>query len=310
MNKTLLEQLKAGIESCGMRGAGVVAVSGGPDSVALLLSLSRLQNECSLTLSAAHLNHSLRGEESDRDARFVERLAQSLNVPCDVEQVDVASLTASGTGVEETARNARLEFLKRTAERRQASWVATAHLAGLRGIPLHRELAPGISLVRPLLKIPRESLLSALAEWNQDYCRDSSNTSEEFTRNRIRHRLLPLLRAEFNPRVAEALERLAAQAGEWETFLRTTAKEFLNTSLLEQTSQGYRLRRSPWLDRSPLLQQEALCQLWAEQDWPRRNMSAAHWERAIETIRRAGKQDFPGQVRLDVRDDLIRLYRE
>jgi hypothetical protein len=110
--------------------------------------------------------------------------------------------------------------------------------------------------------------------------------------------------------VAEALERLAAQAAEWETFLGTTAKEFLIASLLEKTPQGYRLRRSPWLDRSPLLQQEALCQLWTEQDWPRRNMSAAHWERARETIRRAGKQDFPGQVRLDVRDDLIRLYRE
>ncbi|MCA9096968.1 MAG: tRNA lysidine(34) synthetase TilS, partial [Planctomycetaceae bacterium] len=259
---------------------------------------------------------------------FVAQLSNSLDLPCDVEKIDVSSLTTAGTGIEEMARNARLDFLKRIARKRKAVWIATAHhqddqvetllhhlirgtgLSGLRGIPLRRELSPGIFLVRPLLKILRQSLLTALEEAKQPYCLDASNTSEEFTRNRIRRQLLPLLRAEFNPRVDDALSRLALQAAEWEDFLRNSAAEFLATAILDRSPEGYRLRRSLWLDRHPLLQQEALRQLWADLQWPRQNMSASHWQRALEAISNGGRQDFPGNVKLEVRDDLIRLYRE
>lgn len=328
MNDALLAQIKAGIDSCDMQGRGIVAVSGGPDSVALLLGLHKLQSACSLSLSVAHLNHSLRGDDSDRDAEFVAQLAKSLDLPCDVEKIDVSSLATAGTGIEEMARNARLDFLNRIAQQRQASWIATAHhqddqvetllhhlirgtgLSGLRGIPHRRELSPGIFLVRPLLKIPRQSLLTALEEAKQPYCLDASNTSDEFTRNRIRHQLLPLLRSEFNPRVDDALSRLASQAAEWEDFLRTSAAKFLATAILDRSPGGCRLRRSLWLDRHPLLQQEALRQLWADLQWPRQNMSASHWQRALDAISNGGRQDFPGNVKLEVRDDLIRLYRE
>lgn len=140
-------------------------------------------------------------------------------------------------------------------------------------------------------------------------CRiDSSNSSEEFTRNRIRHQLLPLLEQGFNPRVVESLGRLADQAAEWEGSLAEIAGVFLQQVVLEQSVCGYRMRRSNWMRLPQVIQQEGLRQLWSTAGWPRQNMGAAHWERALEAIRNGGKQLFPGGVRMDVREDLVRIY--
>ena len=321
-----LERLRAGIGTSGLKGRGIVAVSGGADSVALLIGLTKLQEECALQISVAHLNHRLRGEESERDAEFVEQLAGKWGVACDLEAVDVAGLVGAGIGVEETAREVRLEFYRRVARKRGAAWVATAHhlddqaetvlhhlvrgtgLAGLRGIPRRRELAPGIDLVRPLLDISREALQGALNELGQEYRLDSSNESLEFTRNRIRLQVLPLLR-EFNPRVTESLGRLAAQAAEWEEFLNRSVQEFLNVVLFDESGAGYRLKRSEWILRPALLQQGALQELWKRNRWPRKSMSTDHFLRLGRMIQEGGKSYFPGRILVEVRDDLIQIHR-
>lgn len=327
MNVPFQEQLRAGIANCSIRGKGIVAVSGGADSVALLVGLSRLKEECSLSLKIAHLNHLLRGDESDQDAEFVRRLAAELELPSEIQAIDVRAHSGSGGGTEETARKCRLDFLVQVAIDHQAGWIATAHhlddqaetvlhhlirgtgLVGLKGIPVRRELAPGVVLVRPMLSIRRQTVREALEFWQQSYCEDSSNSSEEYTRNRIRNRLIPVLRDEYNPRVSEGLGRLASQAAQWEDFLEGSARELLAASLLEESPNGVRLLRSVWLGRHRLPQQEGLRLLWIQLDWPRKKMSAEHWEGVLNMILTGGKGEFPGNVRLEVRDDLVRLYR-
>ena len=211
----------------------VAAVSGGPDSLALLHALSRLRGRLGLRLHAAHLDHRLRGEESEADARFVERACGGIDVPVTVDRADVPALRRSrGLSMEEAAREARYAFLSALCERLGADAVATGHtsddraetvlmnivrgagLAGLRGIEPAAErrfYGRRVLLVRPLLEVTGEETAA--------YCRalrlvpreDSSNRSTDILRNRVRLSLMPLLE-EYNPSVREALVRLSVSA--------------------------------------------------------------------------------------------------
>ncbi|MCK4273940.1 MAG: tRNA lysidine(34) synthetase TilS [Dehalococcoidales bacterium] len=213
----------------------IVAVSGGPDSVCLLHILSKLQKELGIELHVAHLNHQLRGAESDADAACVADLAHRLGIPATVESSDVrAYQSRHRLSPEEAAREVRYSFLAQTAAEIGAARVAVGHTAddhvetiimhllrgsgtrGLRGLlPVSRWQSGDDSLVilRPLLELTREETSA--------YCRrhrlaprtDTSNLSPEPFRNRIRHQLLPELR-KYNPQVAEALLRTARIAAD------------------------------------------------------------------------------------------------
>jgi len=208
----------------------LVAVSGGPDSVCLLHILVKLREELGISLHIAHLNHQLRGAESEADAHYVADLAYRLDIPATVEQRDVKAYQArQRISLEEAAREVRYTFLAQVAESIGANLAAVGHTAddhietilmhlirgtgirGLRGLqPLRRWQSSGNSLtiIRPLLAIGRQE--------TADYCRnhqllpriDASNLSLSPLRNRIRHQLIPLLES-YNPRVAEALVRTA-----------------------------------------------------------------------------------------------------
>jgi tRNA(Ile)-lysidine synthase len=211
----------------------LLAVSGGADSVALACALESLRGPALGRLIVAHFNHRLRGEEADADERFVVDLARRLGLACEVwrERVDTQAIT-DGDGLEAAARTVRYAFLQAAAERLGARYVATAHtaddqaetvlhhvirgtgLAGLAGIPRARLLGPAVTLIRPLLAIRREDALNYLAELNQPFRNDGTNAQTRFTRNRLRHELLPKLSRDFNPRVVESLLRLGRLAGE------------------------------------------------------------------------------------------------
>ncbi len=213
----------------------VAAVSGGPDSVCLLHILWQLRGELDIRLHVAHLNHRLRGTESEADADYVADMAQRLDIPATIESRDVKSYQAQhSSSLEEAAREVRYEFLTQVAGAVGAERVAVGHTVddhletilmhlirgsgtrGLRGLlPLNRWQSAGASLtvIRPLLAFSREE--------TADYCRhhwlnsrlDTSNLSALPMRNRIRHQLLPQLQ-EYNPRIAEALLRTAHIAAE------------------------------------------------------------------------------------------------
>jgi tRNA(Ile)-lysidine synthase len=201
----------------------LVAVSGGADSVALLHLLHALAPTFPLTVLAAHLDHGMR-PESAQDAEFVRSLCAGLDIVLFEERVDVPALAAQGRrGLEETARAARRQFLFETAARQECAAIALGHHRGdqaetilfrlLRGSALTGLAAMrprSALLIRPLLSFSRQQILDFLAGRGLPFVEDASNSDVAFTRNRIRHQVLPLLR-EFNPRVEEHLARFSSR---------------------------------------------------------------------------------------------------
>lgn len=210
-----------------------VAVSGGADSTALLLAMHQQQNDLGIGVTAVHLNHGIRGAEADADANFLRDLCHRLDVPLHLEAIDVpAQAAADHETVEEAARNARLRLFEQLMQQGMADLVATAHTQddqaetvlmkllrgawtdGLGGIYPRVEIGHG-AIIRPILHLSRADVEAFLRQQNQAWCEDSTNASPDYTRNRIRHTLMPLLR-EFNPQVAATLSATAELAREEE----------------------------------------------------------------------------------------------
>jgi len=218
----------------------LVAVSGGADSVCLLHVLVKLKGELGIDLQVAHLNHQLRGADSEADADYVADLAQRLGVPATVEKADVKAYQAKYRGsLEEAAREVRYNFLAQVAGAVGAGQVVVGHTVddhietilmhlirgtgtrGLRGLqPSVSWQLPGGSLtvIRPLLEVSREETVRYCRRHRLEPRLDISNLSLSPLRNRIRHQLLPLLR-EYNPGVAAALLRMARIAADDLAFL-------------------------------------------------------------------------------------------
>lgn len=182
----------------------VVGLSGGADSVCLLLSLNELKSELGITVSALHVNHCLRGAESDRDEQFCIELCQKNGIPIITGRFDVLSRAkADKTSTELAARDIRYEFFK---EHTQGKKLATAHNAndnaetvifnltrgtgikGISGIPPCRD-----NIIRPLIGTTREQIEEYLREKNQPFVTDSTNLTDDYTRNKIRHNVIPVL---------------------------------------------------------------------------------------------------------------------
>jgi tRNA(Ile)-lysidine synthase len=236
--RRLLESLKrAGMLRAGERLG--VGVSGGADSVALLLLLLELRDELGIVLSLAHLNHKLRGAASDADEKFVRQLAAKHGLMFHGESMDVAARAKrEKTNLEDAGRRARYEFFSRLVAEGKVDRVAVAHtaddqaetvlahilrgtgLAGLGGIHPRTE-----SVVRPLLGVRRAELRAYLRSKKQKWREDATNQDTARTRARIRKKLLPLLEKQFQSGVVEHLGSLAEFAREDEEFLELLARE-------------------------------------------------------------------------------------
>jgi tRNA(Ile)-lysidine synthase len=307
--------------------SALVAVSGGADSVALMRGLveCRLPGEGRLVL--AHFNHRQRGAESDADEAFVERLAGELGLPFVVGRTD-----AQGDGAsEESLRAARYEFLKRESGVYGARYVAMAHtaddqvetvlwnvlrgtgLAGLAGIPRIRPLAEATTIVRPLLDVTRADVLDYLAQLQQPFREDASNRSLAYTRNRIRHELLPLLARDYNPHVRQALLRLSNLAGEADDELTGRAAQH-GEQMIRRVPGGVELMADPLVLSylSDYILRTLLQHIWREQQWPLADMSLEKWQQLADLARASGKppaQNFPGGIRAERNGKALRLTR-
>jgi len=258
----------------------LLAVSGGPDSVAMLSLFSELNRKpnFSLQLSVLHVNHHLRGADSDADADFVQKLCRSLRIPCTVESVDVAERAkAEKISIEQAGRLCRFELFERICLKTGIKAVALAHhaddnaetilhriirgagLRGLAGIRPRRQLYEGgdVYVIRPLLTFRRAEILKYLDERHIAYRQDVSNASLSHTRNRIRHELLPLLRERFNPQAEEALLRLAEQARGVNAYLAETGERMLDSLVIEHDDRQLVLH-CPLLVRKPRVIQTQL----------------------------------------------------
>ncbi len=220
------------------------AFSGGADSTALILVLNELSERLGITLSAVHINHMLRGRESNRDESFCAAFCERLGIPLKIYRQDAAEFSRSlGVSVETGAREMRYKIFSEIIDGGAASKIATAHnlndnaetvifrlargtgLKGLCGIPAIRG-----NFIRPLLSRSRAEVEEFLAEREQDFVTDSTNLSDDYVRNKIRHNILPLL-SEIHGGFPRNIPALSESLSEDEDFLAAEAEKHIDSDL-------------------------------------------------------------------------------
>ncbi len=218
----------------------LLALSGGSDSVALFSVLLNLREKLSLTLFAAHVNHNLRGEDSFNDENFVRKLCDSHNIPLFVKSVDIEKISKEkNLGTEECARDERYKFFETVSKENNIKKIATAHnkndnaetvlfnllrgsgLSGLSGIPCKRD-----NIIRPLLCVEKNEILEYLEEKGQPFVTDKTNFETDFTRNKIRLNVFPLL-SEINEGFVNNIFRCSKSFKEDEEYLTEISKKEL-----------------------------------------------------------------------------------
>jgi len=287
----------------------LAAVSGGADSVAMLhLLIQHLPPEGKLAV--AHVNHRLRGTDSDGDAEFVQNLAAEYHLRYFEHQLE-----PQATLSENAARNLRYDFLVGQAEKIGFRYLATAHtaddqtetvlhrilrgtgLSGLSGMACSRTMTPAITLLRPLLHIRRSEIVAYLETLGKTFRHDKTNSENQFTRNRIRNRLLPMLREEFNPQIDEAVCRLATLATEHESIVAELFDGLIETALIEQVPGRIVLNVVPLQHYSLPVLREILVRVWRQHNFPMREMDYDQWSALAALFRtQEGQRDFPGDI--------------
>lgn len=267
----------------------VCAVSGGADSVALLYAMKLLAEKLEITVSAAHFNHCLRGEESDADEAFVRRFCNRHDIPL---QLGSGQVVPGKKGLEAAARNARYAFLQSLPGK-----IATAHTAddNAETVLLHLVRGTGLkglggispvngSIIRPLLDTTRQEVLAFLQEYHLQYVNDSSNETDLFLRNRLRHHVMPLLRQE-NPRLAENLSAMALRLRRDEQLLAelAQARKTDDVLALQQLPDGLRARVLT-----------ALLEDWGVPESEAEHVALA--EKLVFSEKPSAKAEFPGGV--------------
>lgn len=280
-----------------------VGLSGGADSVALLHLLLSLREELSLdTVSAIHINHCLRNEESQRDQRFVEELCDAWGVPLTVHTCEVSKVAETERcGLEEAGRLVRYRLFEAVD-----GLVATAHTASdnvetvllnlCRGSGLHG-LAGILSVrgnvVRPLIDCTREEIEAYCAEYALSYVTDSTNTDIAYSRNRIRHCVLPQLK-EINPQTENAITRLIARARDWDAEMSERAHALLHRAAITATEYD----RAVLLAEKPLVRDAAWRYLLGESGQQRG--SEQHIRAVNDVLVNGGSVSLPGHRQLTV----------
>lgn len=236
----------------------LAAVSGGADSVCLLYLLCQIREEWDLELRGFHIHHGLRGQEADRDERFTAELCNRLDIPYGFRHVDVKALVQeTGLSWEEGARNLRYQVLEEEAvkweiQSKKTVKIAVAHhgddnaetilhnlfrgsgLKGLGGI-----LPVRGRIVRPLLTAGRKEILNYLEKEGVSYCQDSTNQWEGYTRNRLRHNIIPLICSQVNERGPEHILQAAKRISQADEYLEKQAALWLKQyGAAEQKAEG------------------------------------------------------------------------
>jgi tRNA(Ile)-lysidine synthetase, N-terminal domain/tRNA(Ile)-lysidine synthetase, C-terminal domain len=294
-----------------------VAVSGGADSVALLLLLVEMRPELGIVLSIAHVNHKLRGQESEEDADFVARLAEKYALELHIQNAPIDRLSKTNQpdsciipGLEAAARDLRYAFFRELAKSGKISKVVTAHTlddqaetvllrifrgTGIRGLAgIHPRIAfeeNGRSygeVIRPLLSVRRQALQEFLREQGQDWREDSSNANMIFDRNRVRQKLLPLIAKEFGDAAIEHMRDLAeiarAEEDHWQTMHPERRLPEEDGPQEKSAKKNAKLAVDPLL-ALPLAAQRRLLVRWLEGSAPEVSISFRRIEEALDLSR-------------------------
>ena len=223
----------------------IVGVSGGPDSLALLHFLHRHRQQYQIDIICAHVDHMFRGHQSFEDLLYVEKICKTLDIPFEGKQIDVTSYQEKEKlSSQKAARICRYSFFKEVMDQYKGSKLVLAHhgddqietilmsltrgstMKGRSGIPYKRPFARGY-IIRPFLSVEKKEIEEYCRTWNLEPRRDPSNDKLDYTRNRFRHLVLPVLKME-NPEVSKQFQRFSEELMEDESYLQVLTDEYLN----------------------------------------------------------------------------------
>lgn len=301
----------------------VVAVSGGPDSLALLYLLKTISESLELKLVVAHLNHCLRPEANFEEAG-VKQIAESLSLPHETRAVDIRNLKKTGgISEEEAGRLARYNLLFDTAKKYGASKIALGHqlddqaetvllnilrgtgVDGLAGILPAYKRGP-FRLIRPLLCLRRSEIEAYCNDHNLSPFTDSSNLETDYTRNKLRLELIPRLEEEYNPRIREALFRLAAIAFDDRRFLQALArKKYLELAGIGRQEISFNRKD---LSSLPMALSSRVLRIAHKKFSHEKELDRLHIERIIELVESdetTGRITLPGSTYIYMSQDKI-----
>ncbi|MFH1782766.1 MAG: tRNA lysidine(34) synthetase TilS [Candidatus Omnitrophota bacterium] len=258
MLSTLIDKVKSTVKKYKMLekyDKVLLGLSGGADSIVLLNVLVALKKEHHLSIHIAHLDHKFRGEESKGDRIFCENLAKDLKLDFNYEEIDIPKIVEdTGLSSEEAARKERYKFFNKVCEKNNIKKIAVAHtkddqaetvlmrlirgsgMSGLGAISPMKNIK-GLTIIRPLIEVSREEIEGFIKENSLEYRHDSSNDSNIFTRNKVRHELLPYLEKNFNSNIKKILSNTAENLREENEFLEKLAKR-KRKSISKKNKQG------------------------------------------------------------------------
>lgn len=306
----------------------VIGVSGGPDSVALLHALFLMAPGFSLKLGVAHLNHCLRQNDSDKDAQFVEILAQKYDLPCYTLKKDVRKYQVDNKlSLEEAARRVRYTFLDDVANRMQYNKIAVGHHSddnaelilmnlfrgsgtqGLSGIPPVRDH----KIIRPLIELNRSEIIDFLNQNKLEYVSDASNTDTKYFRNRVRHDLIPLLKTAYNPKISDTLNRLSSIIRSEEEWIDDVVHPFYEKTVKDVRGNYITLSVAMLNRYHPALQRRIIRMTIERIKGDLRRIQFVNINSVIGLLEKGsayGKVDLPDGIRIQREPDALRVFKE
>ncbi len=323
------EKVRQYVEQFHMLRAGdsvVAGLSGGADSVCMLLLLFGLAEEIGFSLTAVHVEHGIRGEESLRDADFSGQLCRGLGIPFKLYSVDVPThRQKTGQSPEEAARELRYDCYLKACEQTGSNRIALAHSAddcaetmlfnmargtGIRGLAGIRPVSArdgdweGISIVRPLLSVTRAEIEEWLAARGQSYCTDATNADLAYSRNRIRERVMPEL-AQINPQAVSHMQNLSGQLSDICDYLEEAAWDAGRDVFYiggdpdgDDGSDRIVISCRAFLAIHPVLQKQLLLQLISLAAGSRKDITSGHLDQTLGlmTAQVGAKTSLPGGI--------------
>ena len=297
----------------------ILAVSGGPDSMCMLNFFHELSKKYELSLHVAHVNYGLRGQDSEKDEALVKKTTEKLGIGCSVLK---AKKSKQKGNLEENLREIRYEFFETLRKKLGFELIAVAHNqddqaetvlmrmmrgSGLNGLSAIRPKS-GV-IIRPFLKTSRKEIMAYLKEKDVPYRNDSTNSEQQFTRNRVRHGLLPYLEEHFNPAVKKNLSELAlCVSGDYE-YISRQAERF---AFLTCTNKCIRFGGKEFLKKHPALQNQILRNVWQILRGTFDGLEGSHLEEIIKLIKsekNKSKNISIGGLNISKKGDTVEILR-
>ena len=303
----------------------VAGISGGADSVCLFFALLELQKEMDFAFYAVHINHGYRGEASDRDEQFVRDLCEKYGVPLQVFSVDLESTAKKRKqSLEEAGREIRRGLFEKEMQSRNACKIALAHHENDNAETFLWNLCRGCGLhglggirpvngvyIRPLLGMTRGEIETFLQKRQQPYCTDATNLETDYTRNKLRHLVLPVLEEQINRQTIRHMNTTMEELRELDDYVEMQVEAAYQACVEKEQDENCLIRKEPLLQYPELLQNKVIFRCLAETAATQKNLGRVHVEdvRALLEKQPGRSLDLPARVRAVREYEGVRLKK-